>query len=223
MAGSIVLGDSNRQLTFVSTGGLLPPDTYTVTFRSAANGFREPPGELLDGNANGVLGDDYSKTFPVPSLPAGTVTLSLPDFARGAGQSVNIPNAAAGLPIRISDAAGVTSLAVDLVYDEDLLDITAAVKAAGLPADWSVVSPPDTSLDGVARIQASGTTALTGTDVELVRLSVAVPDDAPYGAAQAIRLENISINSGADTSGWNVSSTLVAAGHLEVGLHNESG
>ena len=123
--------------------------------------------------------------------------VSIPDIARGAGQPVNIPNAASGLPIRLDNAAGVTSLAVDLVYDPALLKITAATLAAGLPGDWSVVNPPDTSTPGVAKIRASGTTALSGTNVEVVRLTAAVPSDAPYGASQAIRLENVSLNGGA--------------------------
>ncbi len=192
--GSIVLSQSNHQLTFVAGGGLLAADTYTVTFRSAADGFGEPGGDLLDGNGDGVVGDSYSATFAIADRPAGTVTVSVPDMARGAGQPVNVPNSAAGLPIRISDAVGVTSLAVDLRYDPALLSITGATLASGIPTDWSVGL--DTSTPGVARVAASGTPLPAGTNLDLVRLTAAVPEGAPYGAVQAIRLENISVNSG---------------------------
>jgi hypothetical protein len=49
----------------------------------------------------------------------------------------------------------------------------------------------------VAKIRASGTTPLSGTNVEVVRLTATVPASAPYGASQAIRLENVAVNSGA--------------------------
>ena len=187
-------GPDIPQLTFVAGGGLLAADTYTVTFRSAADGFGEPGGDLLDGNGDGVVGDSYSATFAIADRPAGTVTVSVPDMARGAGQPVNVPNSAAGLPIRISDAVGVTSLAVDLRYDPALLSITGATLASGIPTDWSVGL--DTSTPGVARVAASGTPLPAGTNLDLVRLTAAVPEGAPYGAVQAIRLENISVNSG---------------------------
>ncbi|MBN2133619.1 MAG: hypothetical protein JW741_29225, partial [Sedimentisphaerales bacterium] len=88
--GSLVVGADQRQITFVKTGGLLEPDTYTVTLFSGAARFREPSGGLLDGNADGTTGDDYQTTFTVAARPAGTVTVSLPDLARGAGQTVNV-------------------------------------------------------------------------------------------------------------------------------------
>ena len=195
VAGSMVVAANGRAIEFVKTGGVLLPDTYAVTLKSGATGFRDLDGDPLDGNNNGTTGDDYTTSFTVASSTNRVV--SIPDMARGAGQPVNIPNAASGLPVRLDDAAGVTSLAVDLVYDPALLSITAATLAAGVPGDWSVVSPPDTSTPGVAKIRASGTTALSGTNVDVVRLTAAVPSTAPYGAVQAIRLQNVALNSGA--------------------------
>jgi hypothetical protein len=49
----------------------------------------------------------------------------------------------------------------------------------------------------VAKILAAGTTPLSGSDVDVVHLTAAVPSNAPYGASQAIRLENVSVNGGA--------------------------
>jgi hypothetical protein len=57
--GSLIVSGDNRQVTFVCTGGPLVPDTYTVTLRSADNGFREPSGDLLAA---------------MPTAPSGTTT-----------------------------------------------------------------------------------------------------------------------------------------------------
>ena len=172
-----MLGEANQELTFVCTGGLLPADTYTVTLRSTDSGFRAAAGDPLDGHADGVSGDDYHATFTVAAWPAGTVTVSRPDMARGAGQPVNVPAAAASLPIRIANAASLTSLAVDVVYDPALLSVTAAARAPGIPADWMV--NPATSTAGVAQVTAWGTSPRSGAEVEVRRLTAAVPHEAP--------------------------------------------
>ncbi len=195
VAGSIVVDASRQQLTFVPAGSLLTPDVYTVTLKSGEMAFRDLAASVLDGDGDWTPGGDFTTQFTVTSSADRTV--SIPDVARGAGQPVNVPNTATGLPLRLDNADGVTSLAVDLVHDRELLQITAATLAAGLPGDWSVTSPPDTSTPGVAKIWASGTTPLSGTNVDVLRLTATVPDTAPYGAVQAIRLENVSLNGGA--------------------------
>ena len=98
--GSLILSDATQQITFVRTGGPLAPDTYTVTLRSAANGFREPGGDFLDGDNDGTVGDDYSTTFTV-TTPADEVVVAIADFARGYGQPVNVPrHTDAGIPLQ---------------------------------------------------------------------------------------------------------------------------
>ena len=192
--GSLVASADRRQITFVKSGGLLEPDAYTVTLFSGPTRFRDAAGRLLDGDSDGVAGDNFRTTLTVAQRSAGTVTVSLPDFARGAGQPVNIPSLAAGLPIRLDAAPGVTSLSLDLLYDPSLLSITAAALAQGVPGDWAVTL--NTGTTGVARITAAGTTALAGTDLDVVRLTVRVPNDASYGASQTLRLENVLVNGG---------------------------
>ena len=119
----MILSDGNRQITFVRTGGPLAADTYTVTLRSAANGFREPGGDLLDGNADGTVGDDYSTTFTVTAPPADEVVVGIPDFARGYGQAVNLPrNTDAGIPLTLSTGQNVSRVVVELAYDSGLAD-----------------------------------------------------------------------------------------------------
>jgi len=194
--GSFVISEADRRITFVQTGGLLAADTYTVTVRSGTNGFQDTTGALLDGNADGAPGDDYTATFSV--AVSSDRVVSIPDMARGAGQAVNVPNAVAGLPIRIDNAAGVTAIGVEVVYRASLLEITDAVLAVGLPDDWTV-EPLSTRIEGatkVTTVSAHGTTPLSGSNLDVVRLTAAVPDEAPYGDSQAIRLENVSLNGG---------------------------
>src|SRR5262249_52888410 len=78
VAGSLVVDPSGSRVTFIQTGGLLAPDTYTATLRSAANGFRTPAGLLLDGNGDGTPGDDRVATFTV--TPFSGAVVSIADF-----------------------------------------------------------------------------------------------------------------------------------------------
>src|SRR5262249_20183566 len=122
VAGSLVLNATGDRMTFIRTGGfnagafgLLDPDTYTVTLRSAADGFKDSLGRLLDGNGDGILGDNYTTTFTVTAPPASAVTVSLPDFARGYGQPVNVPaSVSTGIPITLSNGHHVTRVDVTL-------------------------------------------------------------------------------------------------------------
>jgi len=70
---------SRLSKTGVSTTGLfagvLAAGNYTVTFRSAANGFKDANGGLLDGNGDGASGDNYVTTFTVGG--AADVTFKL--------------------------------------------------------------------------------------------------------------------------------------------------
>jgi len=75
--GSLVLNASNTGFTFVKTGyiaqgdpfhnnvlnALLKNDTYTVTLRSASNGFKDLNGVLLNGSGN------YTTTFSFSTRP----------------------------------------------------------------------------------------------------------------------------------------------------------
>ena len=95
--GSLVVDPGLTRVTFVQTGGVLADGTYTVTLRSATNGFKDSSGGLLDGDVNGSPGGDYTSVFTVGSSAR---VLSVPDFARGAGQAVNVPATATGVPLR---------------------------------------------------------------------------------------------------------------------------
>ena len=96
ITGSLLINPSNATITFVKTTlvgtngkpltnaqGLLPADTYTVTLVSGSTAFKAATGgSLLDGNADGTPGDNYTTTFTVNPVPATAVVVDVPDFAR---------------------------------------------------------------------------------------------------------------------------------------------
>jgi hypothetical protein len=194
--GSVVIDPNNRRLTFVSTTGILPADNYTLTLRSAADGVRDSAGLLLDGDANGVAGGDFVTTITVSPRNPNAVTLSLPNFARGPQQAVNIPaNETTGLPISFSNGSGITSATFELRYNPALLIITAATVAPGLPLGTNaILTFPAT---GVARIQFTSPTSLAAGVTRFVDLQVSVPSTAPYQEMQALDLSSIVLNGGA--------------------------
>ena len=118
--GSVVLDADGRGFTFIKSGGPLVADTYTLTLRSAANGFVDAAGNLLDGNGDGTAGDDLVRTFTVTAIPETTVVLSVGDFVRGAGQTVNLPaTSTSGIPITISTGVNVSGASFELRYNPD--------------------------------------------------------------------------------------------------------
>ena len=76
---------------------------------------------------NGAPGSNYVTTLTVASPPANAVVVSIPDFTRGDGQTVNVPaSVATGIPLTLSNGSGITSVSLQLPYDPALLDITGA-------------------------------------------------------------------------------------------------
>jgi ELWxxDGT repeat protein len=235
VAGSLVVEPSGARITFLQTGGVLAPGTYTVMLRSAANGFRaQGTGELLDGNGDGTPGGDYLNTFTVTA--PSTVVVSIPDFMRGPGQAVDVPATSPGLPLRLSASAGVTSVNLTLRYDPNLLTITGASVAPGLPAGATVTI--DTSTPGAAVLSFSSP-ALPGGLSDFVRLSAAVPlgTASSYALKQVLDLTNVQVNGSpavdddglmvvgyfGDTTGNGTYSSLDATRALRVAVGLDSG
>src|SRR5439155_16850085 len=80
LRGSLLVDAAGNQITFIKTGGRVPAtgptlsiplngvlaaDTYTVTFLSGANNFKDASGAFLDGNNDGTNGNNYSITFTI--------------------------------------------------------------------------------------------------------------------------------------------------------------
>ncbi len=205
--GSVILNANNRGLTFVSTTGLLPADSYTLALRSAADGFRDTAAMLLDGDANGIAGGDYVTNFTVIAPATNTVTLSVPNFARGPQQAVNIPaNATTGLPLSFSNGGGITSASFELRYNPALLTISAATAAPGTPIGSNTILTFPSA--GVARVQFAATAPLASGTTRFVDLQVSVPATAPYQSKQVLDISNIVLNGGtipgADDDGVHV-------------------
>ena len=148
---------------------------------------------LLDGNNDGMAGDALSTTINYSSTDH---FLSIADTARGAGQSLNLngrnthdsitglPKAEhSGLPIQLSTTASLTSFSGQLSYDSSILildQLQSSLSAgADLPSDWSLQIDPS-SPPGELRFFALGTTAISGTDMEILRFQASIsPDAAP--------------------------------------------
>ncbi len=199
--GSLLLNSADTQITFVKTdlvssaplAGVLAAGTYTVTLRSAVNGFQDSAGGLLDGNDSGTPGVNYVATFVVAST--SSPVLSIPDFARGPDSAANVelPNATGtGIPITLANAIGVTSATFQLDYNPALLDITGALN--GPSGTFTLVSTPS---GGVANFSFQSATALSGS-LTLGQIVAQVPNSAAavYKSKALLHLSNISLNGG---------------------------
>jgi len=186
----VVVSGNGNVVTFIHTGGVLPPDTYTATLRSAANGFKSPTVGLLDGNSDGISGDSFSSTFAVSS--GTTAVLSIPDILRGPGQPVNLSGT--GIPLMLSSGADVSQVDLILKYDPNLLLLTQVLSGAGLSPGDQVHS--DFSLPDRVHITVTTSLPLSVGAVELVRIVGSVPTTAPYGASQILAISSLSLNGG---------------------------
>ncbi len=204
--GSIVWNAATNTMSFIKTGGVLAPDSYVVTIFSGDNAFADlsnsTPGEgWLDGDGDfddNEVADHYFQNFVV--APSAARVVSIRDFARGPGQSVDDAPETAGskLGVRVSNATSVTALDFEVHYNPALLSITAASVAPGLPAGWTTTYNPISP--GVIKVTASGFTALSGSDVPVVVLTANVPASAPYGNSEVLRLVDVKLNGGAISS-----------------------
>jgi hypothetical protein len=194
--GSLITGTD--QVTLIATGDILDAGDYTLTLRSGAMSFVTLGGDLLDGNDDGTPGDDFVHTFTVATSDARGVSLG--DFARVPGQSVDFPVSGKNFGIIIDDLSGVEGIDLTTEYDPTLLTITGATRGADAPNDAGVLL--NSATPGVAKLVISLATVASGTNgpLELVRLIATVPDGALYGAKHALDITSLRINEGAIAS-----------------------
>jgi hypothetical protein len=189
VVGSLVVNPSG--ITFIKTGGPLDPDSYTVTLRSAANGFKAVDGTLLNGS-DGIAGHNYIAQFTMPLFTGPTA--SIPDFTYGPGQVVNVPFDRVGLPITLTDGTAVTRVDFTLVYDPTLLRVNAVAPGDNLPPDGTItVGAPQA---GILSVTISTSVGFGAGPVEIVRLGAEVPITAPYRAVESLYFNSISLNQG---------------------------
>jgi hypothetical protein len=198
--GSLVVDASQRMVEFIKTEDALTPDTYTVTLRSATNGFEDTGGLLLDGNGDGTGGDDYSSAFTVDEPAAGTVTVSIPDIVRGPGQEVHLPaDATTGIPLTISDGTNVRAIDVRISYDPTLLNITAATLGPDAPPGASVIL--NSSTPGLAIVVYFATAPLPAGAGAFVNLQATVPTENAsenYRRQQVLDVHRVIVSDGND-------------------------
>ncbi|HEY2759840.1 MAG TPA: cohesin domain-containing protein, partial [Pirellulales bacterium] len=144
-------------------------------------------------------GDNFQRMFAVSG---GAAIVSLPDFARGPGQNVDLTansNLDVNWPVRVT-GTNVQSIQFHLVYDSSLLTIVPdpAHITAVLP-NWSVIVN-QTTVSGtivdlfVEAFTSNPANAFSGTNVNVVDIKATVPSSAPYGASQLLTMHGALVN-----------------------------
>jgi hypothetical protein len=204
--GSLIIDPSNTRFTFIKTGGpigggstgLLAAGTYTVTIVSGSTAFKDAAGQGLDGNNDGVNGDNYVTTFTV-TTPTGVV-VTVPDFARGPDSSdaINVPNNAVGngIPVALSNGVGVTDATFVLQYNANLLNITGGTVNPALTGATFTVTTSGSGAAAQATIVFHSPTALASGAVRLGGLTATVPSNAPYKSKELLHWNSLSLNGG---------------------------
>jgi uncharacterized delta-60 repeat protein len=196
--GSFIYDPTTDTGHFVATGGVLPLGAYSASLVGSTAAFQDLSGNPLQSNDGS---GNYDTTFNITTI--GDV-VSAPDFARGPGQPVNVPLpgqpltvSTAGLPITISDGTNVTSVDFELIYNPNLLNITAVTLASDLPAGWGVTSNV-TVTPGDLHITVSGplSAPLGAGSKTLIELTATVPTGSTYGQGEVLQIENLRVNEG---------------------------
>ena len=231
--GSLLIDPTGKTVTFIRTdagsasAGLLASATaaitYTATFRSASNGFEDLSGNLLDGNGDGVAGDNYVNVFTVP--PVTNLVISLPDCARGPGNSVVLPNqGGTGIPITLSNpgtsAVNVTDATFNLTYNPALLNIVAPSTIAGSSGTFTMTA----NTGGVATFVFHSGTAVNipaGGTFTLGQIVAVVPNSASslYLSKELLDISSIVVSN----SGSGVTTTASDAVHVNAYLGDVAG
>jgi hypothetical protein len=198
VSGSLVV--AGRGVEFIKSGDPLAPDTYTVTLRSAPDGFKDSTGVLLDGDGDGTAGDDFTSTFTVAEPAANAVTVGIPDVVRGPGQEINVPaDTAAGIPLTISDGANVRAIDVRIGFDPALMNIAGATVGPDAPAGASVIV--NTSTPGLAIVVYFSTAPLPAGVGTFVNLQASVPTEGAsenYRRQQVLDVHGVIVSDGND-------------------------
>jgi len=195
VSGSLVT-ESPHSIEFIATGDVLSPGNYFAVIRSGVDAFSGADGALLDGNSDGIEGDDFTALLTIEQFDA--VVVSIPDFARGPGQAVNILANASGLPVSISQSDGVNSVDFTFRYDPYLFEITAIELPSSLPSDWMIVSnlDADNFTPGELLVTAFGPTTLPGGVARIASIVASVPRGTLFGMSQVITIDNPAVNGG---------------------------
>ena len=125
------------QLHLLSRRALEDGD-YNLRIRS--DGLVSQFGDLLDGNGDGVHGDDFVQAI---SHITPNHFISIGDTARSAGQDLSIngkdlKDGITGIPIHLSTTTSLQSVSGEISFDSDLLKDVSLAKGSDLPSDWVI-------------------------------------------------------------------------------------
>ena len=192
---AIAINESQDGFRLVVNNGILSAGDYTLVIRSGVGGVVAADGRLLDGNSDGLVGDDYVSTFTIQPLPIGTAIVGVPGFFETAGQEVNVPaSSAGGIPIIVTASAGVMSLDMELFYNPNLLDISGIELADGMPA--GALSLINVLEPGRAVIGFFSPQPLEEGSYEVARLLATVPTTAEKDQTHVLDVRGASLNEG---------------------------
>ncbi|MCA9248491.1 MAG: hypothetical protein KDA42_15305, partial [Planctomycetales bacterium] len=191
IAGSLHWDASLQELHFVKTDGTFAPDNYTLTIESRADGLVDDNGNLLDGNDDGIAGDDF--VFPFAVAASADPLLSLPHVVRGPNQAIAL-DGAPGIPLTIGDGAGVTSIDFVLLFNPATFDLDSAALTNDIPPGWTI-SVDEVPGAGVATIVAEGSQTLPAGEFTPLRILGAAA--GPRGTTGLLEIVDPIINGGA--------------------------
>ena len=99
----------------------------------------------------------------------------------------------------LTTSEAITSLAGQIIVDSDAISDLSLIAGLDLPDDWALST---TYLgQGILQFSASGTTAVSGADLELFRLLGAVNAESLYGSSSLVRasIDSVSNNTALDS------------------------
>jgi sugar lactone lactonase YvrE len=217
ITGSLLVDPGNTSITFKASAAslaaffsstILPDDTYTATLvsGSGSSGFLDSLGAGLDGT-NSAGHANYTTTFTVAN--AGKEALSIPDFARGPDgtHSILLPNdSGSGIPVTLSNAAGVKDVAFTLTYNPVLFKPTGAGTGDSSAAKSVFSMGSITSIDDThasVRFTYHNDVAQNGT-VILGDILAVVPNGAAnsYKAKELLSFSAVTVNNAPFTGVW---------------------
>jgi hypothetical protein len=133
--GSMLVASDNRSIVFIKSGVGFSSGNYSVRLRSSSSSFRSSTGNLLDGDANGLTGDDYNGNLTIMS---SNRTLTIPDVVRGPGQDLRVNPTDNGIPVKIDNGQDIYSFEMSINYDPNLINVSELVVASGLSSNLDI-------------------------------------------------------------------------------------
>ena len=204
--GSLIQ-ESDRSLRFVKTNGVLTPDEYSLTLFSRGDSFLSDEGELLDGDLDGIAGENFISAFAIEATEQRVLNLN--DLSQEAGARVS-STSTEGLNISLDEGIEVAEISFRFTYDASLLEVEDIVLNPELEDSWRITK--DLSNPGEAIVSLAGDSLSAG-EVDLVSIEGTVPQTATTGSSAVLNLEAVQINQGA----------ILAAGDAAVQLVNQVG